>query len=201
MPLCLRMSPHEAPASVMGGTHSEMGRLRPPKGQGVSKSTHSAGGIIRHQNAGVLTLKSFLCPTQPTPTTSPPTLLSLSLSPRPTPACEALCLSLLQSRREKGQTQETGSLSCWFPGPSHWAVASCLPESNLRGPSSRQGPHFPLVGLGWLQGKDWGIGRMEGARKQEPMCLSFNRISLIPSLATQLPHTSSLLAKACQTLA
>ena len=113
MPLCLQISPHEASASVMEEPIQKWeGISEGLQRAGLSKSTHSVAGIIRHQNAGVLTLKSLLCLTQPL---SPPTLLFLSLSPRPTPHVK-LCVCHCCSHAGK-RARDPGDQLSWLLVP------------------------------------------------------------------------------------
>ena len=166
MPLCLHMSPHEAPASVMGGTHSEMGRLRPPKGQGVSKSTHSAGGIIRHQNAGVLTLKSFLCLTQPPPRLLPPCFPLSHLAPPlhvKLGVCHSCSHAGKRARPRRLALSVAGSQArltgLWLP--------VCLSRTSGDPPAARA-PTSLWSGWGGCRGKtgalgEWGGGEGAGA--------------------------------------
>lgn len=130
----------------------------------MSKSRHSAGGIIRHQNAGVLTLKSFLCLTQPR--LLPPCFSSLT---SPHPVCEALCLSLLQSRREKGQGPRRPALlvagsqarltGLWLP--------VCLSRTSGDPPAARA-PTSLWSGWGGYRGKTGALGGWRGRGSRTP---------------------------------
>lgn len=121
-----------------------------------------------HQSPGVLTPKSVLpsislsLPPSPPPPAPHLFLFFLCTLPRPVCVCVSLSFTAEVTQGTGPGTQETCFLSCRLPGPPHWAVTSCLPQANPRGPSSWQGPHFPLVGLGWLVGGRGGIGEWRG---------------------------------------
>lgn len=104
------------------------------------------------------------------------------------PSSPCICVFHCCTQGKGPGTQETCFLSWLFPGPCHWAVASCLPQANPKGPpSSWQGPHFPLVRLGWLAGGRVGHWGMERMRWQDFFFFFFafhSTKSLTPSLAS-----------------